>query len=46
MDQGSFKVIARKEVVEESMDDREEISLDTALVKIQPMKLVIFTKKM
>ncbi|SCT04574.1 transcription termination factor NusA [Staphylococcus caeli] len=33
MDQGSFKVIARKEVVEESMDDREEISLDTALVK-------------
>ncbi|RIM40178.1 transcription termination/antitermination protein NusA, partial [Staphylococcus cohnii] len=39
MDQGSFKVIARKEVVEESMDDREEISLDTALVKNQAYEI-------
>ncbi len=33
MDKGTFHVIARKEVVEESMDDREEIDLSTALVK-------------
>ena len=34
MDEGSFRVIARKEVVEEVFDDREEVDLSTALVKI------------
>ena len=33
MDEGTFKVIARKEVVEEVFDDREEVDLSTALVK-------------
>ena len=33
MDQGTFKVIARKDVVEEVFDDRDEIDLSTALVK-------------
>ena len=33
MDEGSFRVIARKEVVEEVFDDREEVDLSTALVK-------------
>ena len=34
MDEGTFKVIARKEVVEEVVfDDREEVDLSTALVK-------------
>ena len=46
MDEGTFKVIARKEVVEEVFDDRDEVDLSTALVKIQHMKLVISTKKM
>ena len=45
MDEGTFKVIARKEVVEEVFDDREEVDISTALVKIQHMKLVTFTKK-
>ena len=45
MDEGSFRVIARKEV-EEVFDDREEVDLSTALVKILLMKLEIFTKKM
>src|SRR5699024_5099990 len=30
---GTFNVIARKEVVEESFDNREEIDLSTALIK-------------
>ena len=38
MDEGSFRVIARKEVVEEVFDDRDEVDLSTALVKILPMK--------
>ena len=38
MDEGTFKVIARKEVVEEVFDDREEVDLSTALVKILLMK--------
>ena len=46
MDEGSFRVIARKEVVEEVFDDRDEVDLSTALVKIQLMKLVISMKKM
>lgn len=46
MDEGTFHVIARKQVVEEVMDNREEIDLSTALVKTQHMKLVIYTKKM
>ena len=29
MDEGTFKVIARKEVVEEVFDDREEVDLST-----------------
>ena len=33
MDEGSFRVIARKEVVEEVFDDRDEVDLSTALVK-------------
>ncbi|MCG0958890.1 transcription termination factor NusA [Staphylococcus aureus] len=33
MDQGTFKVIARKDVVEEVFDDRDEVDLSTALVK-------------
>lgn len=33
MDEGSFRVIARKEVVEEVFDDRDEVNLSTALVK-------------
>lgn len=33
MDEGTFHVIARKQVVEEVMDNREEIDLSTALVK-------------
>ncbi|AVQ32881.1 transcription termination/antitermination protein NusA [Staphylococcus muscae] len=33
LDSGTFHVIARKEVVEEVFDDREEIDLSTALVK-------------
>ena len=33
MDEGTFKVIARKEVVEEVFDDRDEVDLSTALVK-------------
>ena len=33
MDSGTFRVISRKEVVEEVFDDREEIDLSTALVK-------------
>src|SRR5699024_5510325 len=33
MDDGTFNVIARKEVVEESFDNREEIDLSTALIK-------------
>ena len=33
MDQGTFKVIARKDVVEEVFDDRDEVDLITALVK-------------
>ncbi|WP_305086070.1 NusA N-terminal domain-containing protein, partial [Staphylococcus aureus] len=33
MDQGTFKVIARKDVVEEVFDDRVEVDLSTALVK-------------
>lgn len=33
MDQGTFKVIARKDVVEEVFDDRDEVDLCTALVK-------------
>ena len=32
MDEGTFKVIARKEVVEEVFDDRDEVDLST-LVK-------------
>jgi hypothetical protein len=31
MDQGTFKVIARKDVVEEVFDDRDEVDLSTAL---------------
>ena len=46
MDQGTFKVIARKDVVEEVFDDRDEVDLSTALVKTLHMKLVIYTKKM
>lgn len=46
MDQGTFKVIARKDVVEEVFDDRDEVDLSTALVKNLHMKLVIYTKKM
>ena len=38
MDEGTFKVIARKEVVEEVFDDREEVDLSTALVKTLLMK--------
>ena len=45
MDEGTFKVIARKEVVEEVFDDRDEVDLSTALVKIQHMKLVISTRR-
>ena len=45
-DQGTFKVIARKDVVEEVFDDRDEVDLSTALVKTLHMKLVIYTKKM
>ncbi|MBA8770859.1 transcription termination factor NusA [Staphylococcus coagulans] len=33
LDSGTFRVISRKEVVEEVFDDREEIDLSTALVK-------------
>lgn len=33
MDEGTFKVIARKEVVEEVFDDRDEVDISTALVK-------------
>ena len=33
MDEGTFKVIARKEVVEEVFDDRDEVDLSTTLVK-------------
>lgn len=33
MDEGSFRVIARKEVVAEVFDDRDEVDLSTALVK-------------
>ncbi|MBF2231943.1 transcription termination factor NusA [Staphylococcus epidermidis] len=33
MDEGSFRVIARKEVVEKVFDDRDEVDLSTALVK-------------
>ncbi|MGC7702370.1 transcription termination factor NusA [Staphylococcus epidermidis] len=33
MDEGSFRVIARKEVVEEVFDDRDEVDLSTALIK-------------
>ena len=29
MDEGTFKVIARKEVVEEVFDDRDEVDLST-----------------
>lgn len=46
MDQGTFKVIARKDVVEEVFDDRDEVDLSTALVKTQHTKLEIFMKKM
>ena len=35
MDEGTFKVIARKEVVEEVFDDRDEVDLRQRLVKIQ-----------
>ena len=44
MDEGTFKVIARKEVVED-FDDRDEVDL-SRLVKNPHMKLVISTKKM
>ncbi|UXU63427.1 transcription termination factor NusA [Staphylococcus agnetis] len=33
LDSGTFRVISRKEVVEEVFDDREEVDLSTALVK-------------
>ena len=33
MDEGTFKVIARKEVVEEVFDDRDEVDLSLTLVK-------------
>ncbi|MFP4923109.1 NusA N-terminal domain-containing protein, partial [Staphylococcus pseudintermedius] len=33
LDSGTFRVISRKEVVEEVFDHREEIDLSTALVK-------------
>lgn len=46
MDRGTFKVIARKDVVEEVFDHRDEVDLSTALVKTLHMKLVIYTKKM
>ena len=38
MDEGSFRVIARK-VVEEVFDDRDEVDLSTALVKIPPYEV-------
>lgn len=31
MDEGTFKVIARKEVVEEVFDDRDEVDLSTKI---------------
>ena len=46
MDEGTFKVIARKEVVDDVFDDREEVDISTALEKIQLMKSAIFMKKM
>ena len=46
MDEGTFKVIARKEVVEEVFDDRDEVDLNATWLKIRHMKLVISTKKM
>nr|WP_232331985.1 transcription termination factor NusA [Staphylococcus felis] len=33
LDSGSFRVISRKEVVEEVFDDRDEVDISTALVK-------------
>lgn len=46
MDQGTFKVIARKDVVEEVFDDRDEVDLSTALVKTLHMKIGDIYEKM
>ena len=46
MDEGTFKVVARKSVVEEVSDHRDEVDLSTALVKILHTKWAIFMKKM
>ncbi len=47
MDQGTFKVIARKDVVEEVFDDRDEVDLSTALVKNPAYEIGdIYSKKM
>ena len=39
MDEGTFKVIARKEVVEEVFDDRDEVDISTASVSYTHLTL-------